>query len=88
MMDVLKDLAKSMLQALETPDAEASDTEDVQELFRLQGILEDASRLAINIRVLPGNERENPEIRRGNGRSGPHGQGSDREGPEAEAYFS
>jgi hypothetical protein len=30
-------------------EEEASDTEDVQELFRLQGILEDASRLAINI---------------------------------------
>ena len=30
-------------------EEEASDTEDVQELFRLQGILEDATRLAINI---------------------------------------
>ena len=61
--------------------------EEVQDLFRIQGILEDASRLAHQHRVLPGNERENPEIRRGDSESGPHGQGSDREDPEAEAYL-
>jgi hypothetical protein len=37
--------------------------------------------------VLTGNDRENPEIRRGDSESGPYGQGSDREDPEAEVYL-